>query len=305
MGIFYNVQRCAEDMSILITTYEGTHNHPLPVSATAMASTTSAAASMLISGSYSSAATASFAANLQGLNFTVSDYSKTRPFYLPNSSSSHPFPTITLDLTSSSSSSSSTHFNNILSSSSRFPSTSLSFSSSEPNISPAVWGNGHLNYGSLLPYNKSNIGSFNLGRPSQDQGNYQPNYTDKNNQASSPSQQFLTETLTRAITSDPSFRSVIAAAISSMAGDGGGNQGNHGRGESFGQNLKQNEAIQVINSNPLTPKGKACASRYLNRSSSTLNPQTGSLMTVQQPPLPFSLSKNNSSSVGDSRDQTS
>ncbi|KAJ4757219.1 hypothetical protein LUZ62_067594 [Rhynchospora pubera] len=230
------VQRCADDMSILITTYEGTHNHPLPVSATAMASTTSAAASMLMSGSTSSRtistpSISSTSASLHGLNFGLSDASRSRPFFLPTASvSSTPsYPTITLDLTAPPTSTTQPFaVNRLTSSNPKYPSTSFSFSSPETSTISTSWSNNYLGYGSQL-YNKAPISSFsNVGRHAQD--SILNSYLQKTANLKAPSTSssstpsFLTDSIAKAITSDPSFQSALAAAITSYVGNHGPNQ---------------------------------------------------------------------------------
>ncbi|KAK6924971.1 WRKY domain [Dillenia turbinata] len=323
------VQRCFEDMSILITTYEGTHNHPLPLAATAIASTTSAAASMLISGSttsgqvlhlspISSAAT-STPTSLNGLNFYLSDNSRLRPpYYLPNSSiaPSHSCPTITLDLTGSSSSSSQPHFSRILPSNfnpqsqTLMSSTNLSFSSSETNSMPVSWGNGILN-STTQPYNKNYATHFNLARQAEE--NFYKNYMKKNGNMVN-GQQYLPDTIaaaTKAITSDPNFQSALAAALTSIISSNNGIGSNvvHGNqsGETnFGQKMRLGEQTQVINSAAYpssTPKGSniGCASSYLNNRPASTNSQPGSLVFLP-PSLPFATSKSSSSSPSDHRE---
>lgn len=300
-------------MSILITTYEGTHNHTLPISATAMASTTSAAASMLISGSSTSASTSTqsssapnlTSANINGLNFYLSDNSKPKPFYLPNSSISSPpnsFPTITLDLTTNSSNK--LLGNNLM----NFPprsyssSTNLSFNSLESNSLPISWSNGVLNYGNIhQPYNNKNnnpiINSLSFGRNPNQETLYQSYLQKTNNILNSSQQQFHQQQLpqetiaaaTKAITSDPNFQSALAAALSTIIGSGNNQQQNHNLSETF----------PVLSSFPV-----ASTSNATNKCApSSTNSQPGSLMFLS-PSLPFSTSNNKSTSP-DNRDQIS
>ncbi|XP_015064265.1 WRKY transcription factor 6-like [Solanum pennellii] len=183
------VQRCAEDRTILNTTYEGTHNHPLPPAAMAMASTTSAAANMLLSGSMPSA---------DGVLMNPNFLARTM---LPCSSSmatisaSAPFPTITLDLTQNQNS---LIYNQRSTQISQFQ---VPFQSS-PNFITSMPP-------PPMPQVLHNQSKFSGLQISQDIHHPQQLQHVQNHQS-------FSDTLTAAITADPNFTAALAAAISSI-----------------------------------------------------------------------------------------
>ncbi|XP_075484959.1 WRKY transcription factor 72A-like isoform X2 [Primulina tabacum] len=262
------VQRCADNMAILITTYEGTHNHPLPPSATTMASATTSAATMLNCGSSTSSppsigvfsTSSATASNFNAFNFSSSNNTLTSPYTFPRASiaTSQSHPTVILDLTPQSHTSipynKYSHSSSLFSSTPGSSSTCLNFSSVPHSDS------GSLGIYKTLFHTEIHASSYS-----------QPSVYNKNIQEDVLSVDGI-GAAAKAMARDPKFQTALATAVASLLGNGGGV--NNVQESNSGQNLRLGENFGLSFSQPSSRNGvTACATSYLSKYLESLNPQ--------------------------------